>query len=377
MRLTPRLLLAASLLASCALAVPARADITHYQDGRFCAGLVLGCSGNGPVALEQGETRVINVKGQNVNFCSAVTVGGAGVTVAVDGTKLIADGATAGTGQVDLRFTLAGDAVPGNRNVTLSNCVGANFTLVIGVLRNGDATAIAPIPDQSNLFTTVDLTVSGVNIANAGAKVASTTSIPASATVQAQVLASTATSATVRLTYSTALAKATGQLFLFDAANAGMCVPGVSTKILACYGGSIPFTINGPNVVESITFPNGSRVTPGSVLAIRVKLVRPASGTKSTTGITLAGSTGGEVVKWQVHPSAVFVAETGTAFSPTASLNSVRFSTGTQTTDLLVRLQQVPAGCVTTCAATVEARTEDYREAAPFRRTAGFTIAFQ
>jgi hypothetical protein len=249
---------------------------------------------------------------------------------------------------------------------------------VIGVLRNGDATAIASIPEQSNLFTTVDLTVSGVNIANAGAKVASTTSIPASATVQAQVLASTATSATVRLTYSTALAKATGQLFLFDALNAGMCVPGNSTRNLGCYGGGIPFTINGPNVVESITFPNGSRVTPGSVLAIRVKLVRPASGTRSlTTGITLAGSTSGEVVKWQVHPSAVFVAETGTTFSPTASLNNVRFSTGTQTVDLLVRLQQVPAGCVTTCAATVEVRTEDYREAAPFRRTAGFTIAFQ
>lgn len=384
MRTTLRLLATAGLLAVGVFPRAARADITHYQDGRFCAGLQPGCLGKGPVALEQGETHVINVIGQNVNFCSAVTVAGAGVSVAVAGTKLVATGESVGTGQIDLRFTLTGTATPGNRNVTLSNCMGANFTLVIDVLRNGTASAMAAIPRQSNFFTTVDVALSGTNIANAGVKVVNTGTNPAG-TVQASVLSSDATSATVRLTFSAAQARATGRVVLFDNSFPGVCVPGNSTRIVGCYGSGLDYEILGPNVVESITFPTGSRVTQGSVLTIRIKLAQPApSGTfaSATTkgGITLAGSVmtaGGEPIKWQVHPSAVFQAEPGTTFSPTVEFNNFSFPAGTQTRDFIVRLVSLPPGCNLQCTGTIEARTADFRDAAPFKRTATFTMAFQ
>ena len=379
MRITLRLLATVSLLAAGSLARPARADITHYQDGRLCAGLSLGCLGKGPVALEQGETRVINVMGQNVNFCSGVSVSGSGVTVTVAGTKLVADGASVGTGQIDLRFALTGTATPGNRNVTLGNCMGANFTLTITVLRNGTATAMAAIPKQSTFFTTVDVTLTGTNIANAGAKVSNTNTNP-NGTVTASILSSDATSATVRLTFSTAQAHATGRLVLFDNAFPTVCVPGSGTRIVGCYGAGIDFEITGPNVVESITFPTGSRLTPGSVLTIRIKLAQPAPSASTREGITLAGSitgSGGEPIRWQVHPSAVFQAEPGTTFSPTVELNNFSFPAGTQTRDFIVRLVSLPPGCNIECTGTIEARTADFRDAAPFKRTASFRMALQ
>jgi hypothetical protein len=383
MRTTLRLLATFSFLAAGTLARPARADITHFQDGRVCAGLNLGCSGNGPVPLEQGETRVINVKGQNVNFCSGASVAGSNVTVAIAGTKLIADGASAGTGQIDLRFTLGDGAAPGNRNVSLTGCFGANFTLVIDILRNGTATAIAAIPRQSDAFTTVDLTISGTNIANAGARVIAGASLP-TATAQAQVLTSTATSATVRLTFSTGLAMAQGQIFLFDNSFPNACMPGIAARTFGCYGSALAYSIEGPNVVESISFPTGNRITPGSVLTIRLRLLRPApTGTLAigtVTGVRQTGTTstlGGELVKWQVHPAANFAAEPGTTFSPTVELNEIRIAAGAQQADLVVRLISLPAGCNLTCTATVEARTGDFRNSAPFKKTATFTLAFQ
>jgi hypothetical protein len=379
MRTTIRLLATAGLLAAGVFPRAARADITHYQDGRLCAGLSLGCLGKGPVALEQGETHVVNVMGQNVNFCSGVSVSGSGVSVAVAGTKLVADGASVGTGQIDLRFTLTGTATPGTRNVTLGNCIGANFTLTITVLRNGTASAMTAIPKQSTFFTTVDVTLSGTNIANAGAKVANTVTNP-NGTVQASILSSDATSARVRLTFSAAQAHATGRVVLFDNAFPTMCVPGSGTRNVGCYGAGIDFEIIGPNVVESITFPTGSRVTQGSVLTIRIKLAQPAPSGTTRDGITLAGSligSGGEPIKWQVHPSAGFQAEPGTTFSPTLEFNDFRFPAGTQTRDFIVRLVTLPPGCAVECTGTIEARTADFRDAAPFKRTATFKMALQ
>ena len=383
MRTTLRLLATAGLLAAGVFPRAARADITHYQDGRLCAGLSLGCLGKGPVALEQGETHVVNVMGQNVNFCSGASVAGTNVTVAIAGTKLIADGASVGTGQIDLRFTLGAGATPGNRNVSLTGCMGANFTLVIVVLRNGTASTLAAIPRQSDLFTTVDLTITGTNIANAGVRVVNGPTLPA-ATAQAQVLTSTATSATVRLTFSTGLAMAQGQIFLFDNAFPGACMPGIGVRTFGCYGPGLAYSIEGPNVVESISFPTGNRITPGSVLTIRVRLLRPApTGTfaiGTVTGVKQSGTVttlGGELVKWQVHPAANFAAEPGTTFSPTLELNDIRIAAGAQQADLVVRLISLPAGCNLTCTGTVEARTGDFRNAAPFKKTATFTLAFQ
>jgi hypothetical protein len=365
MRNMLRLLTAAGLLWTGALARPhpVLADITHIQDHRMCSGSTQGCAGKGPVPVEQGETRTLSVKGQNVNFCSAVSTNANG-TVTIVGTKAIADGFGVGTGQIDIRVALTGDAATGARTVTLSNCVGATFTFTVHVVRDGTAAAVNPVPRQSDFFTQVDVTVTGTNIAGAGAKLNLAT--PPG---QVQVVSSNATSATLRLTYSSPQSKVTGQLILFDASFPGACA---SAQNFGCYGAGIPFTVLGPNAVESITFPTGSTIHAGGIVTIRVRLTQPAPAGSFSPG---GGSIGGELVKWQVHPSTAFTAETGTTFNPNVALNDVRLNAGSQSADLVVRFVQNPTGCGPTCTATVEARTSDFRDAPPYKKTVTFTLA--
>jgi hypothetical protein len=85
--------------------------------------------------------------------------------------------------------------------------------------------------------------------------------------------------------------------------------------------------------------------------------------------------TSGELIKWDVHPEASFGAETGTTFSPTVELNDYRIPAGSQQADLVVRLQRLPAGCSSNgCTGTVEVRVTDFRDAAPYKKTATFTM---
>ena len=368
MRSITRHLVIGCIFAAGTLARPAWADITHIQDGRTCSGSARGCEGRGPIPIEQGEQLTLRVKGQNVNFCEQAT-GDATVTVTIVGTKLIADGFTVGTGQIDLRVAVADNAGAGNHTITLSNCVRETFTFTVGVLRNGSATAIADVPRQNAYFTQVDLTITGTNIAGAGAKLVGAVTSPPG-TAQVSVVSSNATSATVRLTFSVAQSKATGRIVLFDNQFPGACG---ASQSFGCYGSQgLAYTVLGPNAIESISFPTGSAIRSGSVLTVRIRLTQPAP--SGAFNPETGGSIGGELVKWQVHPSSSFVGETGTTFDPTAALNQVRFSAGSQQADVVVRLTQVPTNCGLSCTGAVEARVFDFRDASPYKQAATFTI---
>lgn len=345
------------------LLVPAaRADITYIQDGRMC-GSTQGCPGKGPIPFDPGETFTLNVKGQDVNSCKAASASGTGVTATYLSDKLIADGFGFGTGQIDVRVAVAATAAPGPRTITISQGCGP-FTFTIQVLRNGVVSGMNAVPRQSTYFTTVDVTVTGTNISGAGARVQQP--FPAAGTT-VQVVSNTATSAVIRFTFSTGQSKATGQLVLFDASFRRACDGSLT---FGCYGAPLSYTLLGPNAIESISFPTGSNIRPGSVLTIRIRLTQPApSGTFSPSGGTL----GGEAVKWQVHPSDVFTAEPGTTFDPNATLNNLRISPGVQQVDLLVRLQRLPAGCIN-CTGVAEGRVFDFRDAAPYKRVGTYTM---
>ena len=367
MRSITRHLVTGGIIAAGAFGRPAWADITHIQDGRTCSGTARGCEGRGPIPIEQGEQLTLRVKGQNVNFCEQAT-GDAVVTVTIVGTKLIADGFSVGTGQIDLRVAVANNAGAGNHTITLSNCVRETFTFTVGVLRNGSATAIANVPRQNAYFTQVDLTITGTNIANAGARLVGTTQSPTGST-QVSIVSSNATSATVRLTFSTGQSKATGQVVLFDNQFPGACL---GSQSFGCYGPGLAYTVLGPNAIESISFPTGSAIRSGSVLTIRIRLTQPAP--SGSFNPETGGSLSGELVKWQVHPSSSFVGETGTTFDSAATLNQIRFSAGSQQADVVVRLTQVPTSCGLSCTGTVEARVFDFRDASPYKQAATFTI---
>ncbi|MEW5975594.1 MAG: hypothetical protein AB1898_07290 [Acidobacteriota bacterium] len=347
------------------LSLPALADITHIQDDRMCANLSQGCAGKGPIPQEQGETRTLKVKGQDVNFCTSASASGAGVTVTIVGTKLVADGFTVGTGQINLRIAVGATAAPGQRTITISHG-STSYSFTLRILRNGVVSGLNAVPRQSDYFTQVDVTLTGTNIAQAGTRLELIGTSPPG-TTQAQVLSSNDTTAVVRLTFSTPQSKATGRIVLFDNSFPGACT---ANQTFGCYGAGQAYTILGPNAIESVTFPTGNAIRIGSVLTIRIRLTQPASGGSSSPGNF---SLPGEIIKWQVHPSTAFEAEPGTAFDPNATLNQVMFSSGTQQRDLVVRLRQLPGGC-TTCTGVAEGRVFDYRDAAPYKRTGNFTM---
>lgn len=365
-----RFIMAAGLLASAAFVPAARADITHFQDFRMCDRLAKGCEGKGPALIVQGETRRVAIKGQEVNTCKAVAINGTNVTVTKLSDKFVADGFSVGTGQIDISLAVGAAAAPGARTVTLSRC-GAfqdlSFRFTADILRRGTATGVNAVPRQSDFFSQIDITITGTNIAGAGMRASFTTAPNANA--QATLLSSNATSAVVRVTFSVPQSKAVGRIQLFASSAPSGCLNNLT---FSCYGAPVDVTILGPNVIESITFPTGSNILVGSILTIRVRLTQPAP---SGGRLTLPGSSiAGEVVKWDVHPEASFGGETGTTFSPTVELNSVTIPAGSQQVDLVVRLQRLPPGCSSTCTGTVEARTSDFRDAAPYKKTASFTM---
>jgi hypothetical protein len=373
MHTTNRFLIAAGLLALAGSGTPARADITYWQDFRMCERLTKGCDGRGTAFVVQGETRRIAIKGQEVNTCKAVAISGTNVTVTKIGDKLIADGFGPGTGQIDISVVATGTAAPGTRTVTLSRCGvfgDRSFGFTTGIVRNGTAAGVNAVPRQSSYFRTVDLTITGTNIGGAAVRLASSNTSP-NASPQISLVSSSATSAVVRLTFSVPQSKATGRIQLFAASAPGGCA---ASHTFACYGPQVEFTALGPNAVESITFPTGSNIVVGSILTIRVRLSQPAP--SGGTRLALPGlSTSGELVKWDVHPEASFAPETGTAFSPTVELNSVTVPAGSEQIDLVVRFQQAPPGCsINGCTGTVEARVSDFRDAAPYKHTATFTM---
>jgi len=365
------LLGSAGLLASAAIASTARADITHFQDFRLCDRLAKGCEGKGPALIRQGETRRIAIKGQEVNTCKAVAINGTSVTVRKLSDKLVADGFSVGTGQIDISIAVGGTATPGARTVTLSRCgvfADLSFRLTAEILRNGTATGVNAVPRQSNFFTQIDLTITGTNMAGAAMRAHFTTA--PSANAQATLLSSNATSAVVRVTFSAGQSKSVGTIQLFAAGAPSGCLNNVT---FSCYGTPVEITILGPNAIQSITFPTGSNILVGSILTIRVRLTQPAP--SSGGRLTLPGQiSGGELIKWDVHPEASFGAETGTSFSPTVELNNFTIPAGSQQADLVVRLERLPAGCSSNCTGTVEVRTNDFRDAAPYKKTATFTM---
>jgi hypothetical protein len=330
------------------LGVPALADVTTISGGLVCGNP--DCLPGGAVPILQGKTTTLLVKGQDVNFADKndVDVSGSGVTATITKDYLVAPGEGVGTGAVDVKLTISADAQPGERTVTLNHngCFGCpkKYRFKILIVRNGKITDV-DVPSPSEFFQTADITIQGTRIGNAEVK-----STVSGAT--AQVIENTESRAVVRLSFSTLRAEASGNIQLFDK-SCRSC--GNSLKALEAFydfpNGNHFFQVNiiGPNAVKSITPP--ASVSLGSVFTIRVDLVRPARAGSPFFGREpgLGGPTrlGGETIHWQLAPSHIFeaVSGSGTAFNPTAQLNQVRIPPGDTFVLLTVRLRELPAGC--------------------------------
>jgi len=293
------------------------------------------------------------VRGQYVDLCrrfnesdNPSTVSGSGVTARkkapTRGSGLLNPDQT----EVDIEFTVAPDAAPGKRTVSLHYLVELDGfdKFDVTVLRKGRVTDV-DVPSPTNFFQEVDVTLNGENIRNAGISV----QFGSISGATAELRSSTDTRAVIRLRFPTVRAEATAGIVLFDKACGSTCPPRLSYTGLSD-GVKTNVTIIGPNAVSSITFPDGSSVRVGSLLAIKIKLVRPAkaASTRPSPIVTIGSATrsGGETVHWQLVPSTGFEAAAGSgiAFSPTG-LNQVRIPPGDEFVILTVRLAQVPSNC--------------------------------
>ncbi len=294
--------------------------------------------------LVQGTTSTVTVRGQYVDLCrrfnesdNPSTVSGSGVTARKKATR---------SSEVEIEFTVAPDAAPGKRTVSLHYLVELSGfdKFDVTVLRKGRVTDV-DVPSPTNFFQEVDVTLNGENIGNAGISV----QFGSISGATAELRSSTDTRAVIRLRFPTVRAEATAGIVLFDKACGSTCPPFLSYTGLSD-GVKTNVTIIGPNAVSSITFPDGSSVRVGSLLVIKIKLVRPAkaASTRPSPIVTIGSATrsGGETVHWQLVPSTGFEAAAGSgiAFSPTG-LNQVPIPPGDEFVILTVKLNQVPSNC--------------------------------
>jgi len=288
-----------------------------------------------------------------------------------------------------IKVVVSPDAAPGARTVKLHYAVELNGPdhFQITVLRAGVVNSITA-PVQLEYFNDVNITLHGEKLDNLGVIVLPTTigtfSVGGTQFPQGPVtLTQTDATASVVTQGATApvigvhfiggpFAEAKATILLFDKqVTADTC----KLHRVFCYAGidsdqlGNTFHVIGPNAVSSITFPIASTIGPGSLLTIKITLVRPAK-------------TGGETVRWQVLPSDSFaaVAGSGTQFSPTGNTstgdNSVIIPQGDQSKELTVQYRQVPAGCGRAgCIGQVRTRMVNFNvDQLPFLRLVTFTM---
>lgn len=348
-------------------AMPAQATITKIV-GDVCS----NCGAAVEYPIRQGQTTTVTVEGPLVDLSTRLEVSGSGVTVSNAGTS---------SGKKSIKIVVRADAEPGLRTVKLRYLVEATGpdTFKILVVRSGRVTNV-DVPSPSQYFNSVDIVLTGENIGNAGVVASSFNPQPSGVQIVGD---NTASRAVVRLQFSSLLAEASGIIFLYDK-DCDLCSNSNSLSFSKLRyagindGGRNNVSIIGPNAVSEITFPNGNSVRVGSLLAIKIKLVRPAkASTSRSSPIITIGSTGGETVHWQLVPSTVFEAAPGSgiAFSPTG-LNQVRIPPGDQFVILTVRLSQVPGNCPQQgCQGQAQTRMINLNtDQSPFFKRANFTI---
>lgn len=363
----------------------ARADVTRVRGGLSCRGVhpfSTECLPTEAVRVRQGRTTVLYVKGQDVNAAdhNDVGVSGSGVSAKIIKDHFIAPGEGLGTGQADVELNVSANATPGERTVTLKHkgCFGCpkNYTFKIRVLRNGRITSV-DVPSPADFFQEVNITFHGENIGSPLIVVA--TANPAGTTASVVSNLSNESTATVRLRFPDLRAEGSATLTLSEENCSGCPVylnnnAGDNTKTAVTVSSRA-------NFVQSITFPDGNSVTPGSVLTIQVNLAHPAGAPlrKRPSVVEIFPRPGPDVLHWQLVPSNVFAAAPGSgiSFSPTG-LNQVRFNTGDTLVRLRVLLSSVPAGCSQQCTAKIETRMGNINsDQPPFFKSATFTIVQQ
>lgn len=368
------LMAAAGMLA---VAAPASATITNIwgPPGEICI-LTQPCGGGFHYPVRQGRTIVLDIQGQFVDLSTSLAVSGSGVTVSTAGTS---------SSHRLIRVAVSSGATPGLRTVTLHYAVELNGPdrFQILVLRGGRVRSV-PNPDPSAYFNDVTVAFNGTNLANAGVVVlpdkTGTFSVGGSqlpqvitltqSTATGTVASSSDTQVNVRLHFNGGpFAEAKATVLLFDRQIAGsLC----QQHRVFCYTGTDNSNGNGestahiigPNAVSSITFPFGARVTLGSPITARIKLVRPAKAT-------------GETIVYEVVPSTSFntAAGSGTRFDRTVR-NSVHVPGGNGSSDVTLQLVGLPAGCAGSCSAQFKTRMVNFTvDQPPFLQIAEFTIA--
>ena len=348
-------------------AMPAQATINKIV-GDVCS----NCGAAVEYPIRQGQTTTVTVEGQFVDLSTALEVTGSGVTVSNAGTA---------SSKKSISIVVGANAAPGLRTVKLRYAVELNGpdTFKILVVRSGRVTNVA-VPSPSQFFNSVDIVLTGEKIDNAGVVASSFNPQPIGAEIVGDNLP---TRAVIRLRFGSLVAEASGTIFLYDK-SCELCgnSNSLSFSKLRYAGidgdGKNNVSIIGPNAVSEITFPNGNSVRVGSLLAIKIKLVRPAkASTSRSSPIITIGSTGGETVHWQLVPSTVFEAAPGSgiAFSPTG-LNQVRIPPGDQFVILTVRLSQVPGNCPQQgCQGQIQTRMINLNtDQSPFFKQASFTM---
>lgn len=161
--------------------------------------------------LVQGTTSTVTVRGQYVDLCrrfnesdNPSTVSGSGVTARKGATR---------SSEVEIEFTVAPDAAPGKRTVSLHYLVELygfdKFDVTVN--RKGRVTDV-DVPSPTNFFQEVDVTLNGENIGNAGISV----QFGSISGATAELRSSTDTRAVIRLRFPTVRAEATAGIVLFD-----------------------------------------------------------------------------------------------------------------------------------------------------------------
>jgi hypothetical protein len=362
-------------------ASPAHATIDRIYGppGELCT-VSAPCNNSFPYPIRQGHSPTIDVEGQFVDLSTGLEISGSGVTVSTVGTS---------SSNRQIRVSVSADAAPGPRTIKLHYAVELNGPdhFLITVLRAGVVTSVTA-PVQTQYFNDVNITLHGQKLDNLGVLVLPTTigTFSVGGSQLPQVVTLTQTDATASVVTQSATAPVIGVNFIggpFAEAKATILV--FDKQITAdtcklhrvfCHAGidsdqvgGDTFRVIGPNAVSSITFPITNTVGPGSLLTIKITLVRPAK-------------SGGETIRWQVLPSDSFaaVAGSGTQFSPTGNTstgdNSVIIPQGDQSKELTVQYQQVPAGCGRSgCSGQVRTRMVNFNvDQLPFLRLATFTM---
>ena len=214
------------------------------------------------------------------------------------------------TASIRMRLTVAEDATPGERVITLTKSDGSvpdalPMKVKVLVVRKGRVTG-APVTVVQSFFNEADVRLVGHNIGNANVDV----DMPG--VTSKTIVSNSDTEVVVKLRFSSRLGEARGKIRLWDK-SCGSC------KVVDKYWyqgtegvvGFTPVVILGPNFLQDIsvqTGPQSGRFVAGQSSAVTVKLVRVVdsnlmgiavpAGTRSVTSVGTTGVT----VYWKMDP---------------------------------------------------------------------------